>query len=43
MRAGASFLAVAARPMPIATALKTTGAAISIHPFDRYAIVEAKF
>lgn len=43
MCAGASFLAVAARPMPIATALKATGAALSIHPFDRYAIVEARF
>jgi 16S rRNA (guanine1207-N2)-methyltransferase len=40
---GSRLFAVATRPAPIATALRNTGAEITIHPLDRYAVVEARF
>lgn len=42
-RQGSIVLAVATRPAPIAAALKPTGATITLHPRERYAIVAAKF
>jgi 16S rRNA G1207 methylase RsmC len=42
-RRGSHFLAVATRPAPIASALRPTGAEITIHARERYAIVQAEF